>query len=71
MRIVGPSDCTGLELHLVLGERACLIGEDVVYLSQVLRDVQGAALDTFVHRLVVQLDVAVDEVDLPQFDKLH
>ena len=43
------------EHHLVLRERAGLVGEDVLHLAQVLSDVEGATLQVRVRLLVVQL----------------
>jgi len=71
MRVVLSADGARFELHLVLGERAGLVGEDVLHLPEVLGNVEGAALDPFVRGLVVERQVLVDEVHLQQLDDLQ
>lgn len=71
MRIFNPIDAATAEHHLVLGQSSSLIGEQVLDLPQILRDVEGPALDSGVQLLVVQGEVILDEVDLPQFHNLN
>lgn len=56
--------------HLVLRQRARLVGEDVLHLAEVLGDVQSSALQVRVGLLVVQLHVLMDEVHLADLDDL-
>lgn len=71
VRVLRAHDGAPAEHHLVLGESARLVGEDVLDLAQILGDVQRFALDAGVRILVVQVGVVGDEedlTDLHQFD---
>ena len=71
MRVVHSPYGAAFKLHLVFSQRASLVREDVLNLSQVFRDVEGSALHPFVRLLVVQLQILGDEVDLTQLHQLH
>ena len=71
VRVVHSSYSAALKLHLVFCQRACLVREDVLNLSQVFGDVEGPALHPFVWLLVIQLQILGDEVDLAQLHQLH
>ena len=66
-----PGDAAPLEDHLVLGEGPGLVAEHVLDLSQLLGDVQSAALCALVMETVVELPVVVDQVDLDQLRDLY
>ena len=70
MRVLGSSDGAASEQHAVLGQSSGLVRKDVLDLAQVLRDVQGPALNARVQSLVVEVQVVLDEIDLAQFDDL-
>lgn len=70
MRVLHPKDTAAAEHHLILRQSSCLVGEQVLDLTQVLSDVEGPALDPGVQLLVVKGQVVVDEVDLAQFHDL-
>lgn len=55
MRIFNPIDAAAAEHHLVFCQRSRLIREQVLDLTQVLRDVKGPALDPRVQLLVVKV----------------
>ena len=59
------------ELHHVPREGARLVAEDVVHLAELLDEVGPAALRRRVARLVVHLEVRVDQQRLVELDKLH
>lgn len=64
-------DGASAEHHLVLGERACLVWEDVIDLSKVLCDVQSSTLHAAVRLLIIQVDVINDEEDLTNFHQFN
>lgn len=70
MRVLRAHDGAPAEHHLVLGESAGLVGEDVLDLPEVLGDVQRLALDASVRLLVVEVDVVGDEEDLTDLHQL-
>ena len=51
-----------LEYHLVLGECARLVGEQVLDLAEVFVDLRVVRLGGYVHSLVVHLDVPLEEL---------
>lgn len=57
--------------HLVLCQSTSLVWEDVFDLPQVLRDVQGLALDAAVGLFIVQIHVISDEEDLADLHQLN
>lgn len=59
VRILAAHDGTTPEHHLVLGQRPCLVGEDVLDLAQVLSDVEGSTLNGQIGLFVVQIKVIV------------
>lgn len=70
VRILAAHDGAAPEHHPVLRQRARLVGEDVLDLAQVLRDVEGTTLDGRVGLFVVQVEVVVQEEDLPELHQL-
>ena len=61
---------TTLEHHLVLCEGSGLVTEHELHLTELLGDVEGAALGALiVHRVIHQL-VIVNQIDLHQLDNL-
>lgn len=64
-------DGASAEHHLVLRQSASLVWEDVFDLPQVLRDVQGLALDAAVGLFIVQIHVISDEEDLADLHQLN
>ena len=66
-----PHESTSLEHHLVLGEGPGLVAEHVLDLSELLGDVESAALCALVMETVVELPVVVDQVDLDQLRDLY
>ena len=61
---------TPLEHHLVLCEGPGLVTEHELHLTELLGDVEGAALGALVvHRVIHQL-VIVNQIDLHQLDNL-
>ena len=62
---------TPLEHHLVLREGSGLVTEHELHLTELLGDVEGAALGALiVHRVIHQL-VIVNQINLHQLDNLH
>ena len=59
-----------LELHDVLGQGAGLVGEDVLDLTEVVRDAPRLGRARVVDAVVVHVRVAVDEENLGQLDQL-
>lgn len=70
MRVLHPGHGAAAEHHLVLGQRARLVGEDVLHLAEVLCDVESPALQVGVRLLVIQLHILVDEVHLADLHNL-
>ena len=70
MRVVGTPHRATSEHHVVLRQRPCLVGEDVLNLSEILADVESPTLEGCVGRCVVHATVPVDEVDLNEFNYL-
>lgn len=70
MWVLGAHDGASAEHHLVLRQSAGLVREDVLDLAQVLRDVQGLALDAAVGLFVVQIDIVRDEEELADLHQL-
>lgn len=70
VRIVHSSNRTASEVHFVLCESSSLVREDVLDLSEILRDVERPTLEGAVQGGVVHLLVPVDEVDLNNLDNL-
>lgn len=70
MRILHARDAAAAEHHLVLCERAGLVGEDILDLAQILCDVQCPALDSGGQAPTVEVNVILDEVYLSQLDDL-
>lgn len=70
VRVLRAHDGAPAEHHLVLGESARLVGEDVLDLPQVLGDVQRLALDVRVRLLVVEVRIVGDEEDLADLHQL-
>ena len=64
-------DGTTSEHHLVLGQRSCFVGEDVLDLTQVLSDVEGSTLNGQVSLFIIQVKVVVQEEDLPELHQLN
>lgn len=71
MGVLGAHDGASAKHHLVLCQSPGLVREDVLDLPQVLRDVQGLALDAAVGLLVVQIHVIRDEEDLADLHQLN
>lgn len=71
VRVLAAHDRATPEHHLVLGERPCLVREDVLDLAQVLRDVEGSALNGHIGLFVIQVKVIVQEEDLPELHQLN
>lgn len=71
VRVLAAHDRATPEHHFVLGERPCLVREDVLDLAQVLRDVEGSALNGHIGLFVVQVKVIVQEEDLPELHQLN
>lgn len=71
MGVLHPCHSAAAKHHLVLRQRARLVGEDVLHLAEVLGDVESSALQVGVGLLVVQLDVLMDEVHLADLDDLN
>lgn len=71
MGVLHPRHGAAAKHHLVLRQRARLVGEDVLHLAEVLGDVESSALQVGVGLLVVQLDVLMDEVHLADLDDLN
>ena len=59
------------ELHLVARQRARLVRKNVVNLAQILHEVRAPALRRRVVRLIVQVQVRVDQRRLLQLDHIH
>lgn len=70
MGILAAHDGAAPEHHLVLGQRPRLVREEVLDLSQVLRDVEGPALNGRIGLFIVQVEVVVQEEDLPKLHQL-
>lgn len=70
VRVLRAHDGAPAEHHLVLGESAGLVGEDVLDLPQVLGDVERLALDVRVRLLVVEVRIVGDEEDLADLHQL-
>lgn len=64
-------DGTLVEHHDVLGEGACLIGEDVLHLAQLLIQSGGACLCRGPLLHAEHLLVPVDEIAVAQTDDFH
>lgn len=71
MWVLSAHDGASAKHHLVLGEGASLVREDVFDLSQVLGDVQGLTLHAAVCLLIVQIGVISDEEDLTDLHQLN
>ena len=56
---------------MVLRQCACLVGEDILNLAEVLADVESSTLERRVRGGVVHVPIPVDEVDLDEFDYLN
>ena len=69
--VLGAGDGALLELHDVPGERAGLVGEDVLDLAQLLVEVGRPRVGVGLRLLVVHLLVPVDEVRLDELDELQ
>ena len=68
---VFPHESTSLEHHLVLRESPSLVTEHVLDLTELLGDVESAALGALVVKTVVELAVVVDQVYLDQLGDLN
>lgn len=68
MAVVKPCYAAPPKHHLILSKGSRLIRKEVLNLPKVLSDVQSSALDGRIHFLIVEVYVALDEIDLP---KLH
>lgn len=71
VRVLHPCHCAAAEHHLVLGQRARLVREDVLHLAEVLCNIKSPTLQVGVRLLVVQLHVLVDEVHLADLHNLQ
>lgn len=71
MRVLRAHDGATSKNHLVLGERACLVGEDVLNLSQVLCNVQSFTLYSAVCLLIIKVYVIRDEENLANLHQLN
>lgn len=71
MRVIYPTHCTALELHLVFCQSASFVRKNVLYLSKILIDVKGPALHSPVRLLIIQLFILYDKKHLAQFHHLH
>jgi len=56
---------------VIFGQGARLVTHDILYLTQLFRDVQSATLDPFLGLGMVHLLVLRDEKDLTEFDHLN
>lgn len=70
VRILAAHDGAAPEHHLVLSQRPRLVREEVLDLAQVLRDVEGPALNGRIGLFVVQVEVIVQEEDLAELHQL-
>lgn len=70
MWVLDAHDGTSAKHHLVFSEGACLVREDVLNLSQVLRDVECFTLHATVCPLIIQVNVISDEEDLADLHQL-
>lgn len=71
VRVLSAHDGASAKHHLVLRQSASFVREDVFNLPQVLRDVQGLALDTAVGLFVVQIQVISDKEYLADLHQLN
>lgn len=71
VRILVAHDGATPEHHLVLGQRPRLVREDVLDLTQVLRDVEGPTLNGQIGLFIIQVKVVVQEEDLPELHQLN
>ena len=62
------ADAHLLKLHLVAGERACLVREDVVQLAEVLDNAHVFDVGALASRVAKHLHVVFDE---PSYEKLY
>lgn len=66
MAVVKACHTTSSKNHLVLCESSCLIRKEVLNLSKILSDVQGSALNSRIHLLIVEIHVALNKIYLSQ-----
>lgn len=70
MGILDASYGAAAEHHLVLGQRAGFIGEDVLHLAQIFGDIQSPTLQMWVCLLIVQVHVLMDKIHLADLHDL-
>lgn len=70
MAVVKPCHTAPPKHHLILSKGPCLIGKEVLNLPKVLGDVQGSALNGRIHFLIVEIYIALDEIDLAELHDL-
>lgn len=71
VRILAAHDGATSEHHLVLCQGPRLIGEDVLDLAQVLRDIEGSTLNGQIGLFIIQVKVIVQEEHLPELHQLN
>lgn len=68
MTVVKACHTASPKNHLILSERSCLIRKEVLNLSKVLGDIQGSALNSRIHFLIVEIHITLNKIYL---SKLH
>ena len=68
MAVIKACHTTSSKNHLVLSEGSCFIRKEVLNLSKILSDVQGSALNSRTHFLIVEIHIALNKIYLA---KLH
>ena len=71
VRVRDASDRAAAELHLVAGERARLVAEDVFDLSEFFHETRCATQCGRVRAGVVHIEIRIDELRLLKLDDLH
>lgn len=68
MAVIKACHTTSSKNHLILSEGSCLIRKEVLNLSKILGDVQGSALNSRIHFLIVEIHITLNKIYL---SKLH
>ena len=59
------------QLHLIAGERPCLVAEDILDLAKFLDERGRAAECGRIRFYVVHVEIRIDELSLLELDNLH